>query len=73
MNNSERLESALTRSGIHTRRVKVLGSFAHIDTFQKYEPALLDLMSLAGWGLLSARAGRHLDGFDGFRMVFRLP
>jgi hypothetical protein len=69
----DRLESLLDRGGIRTRRVKVLGPYAHIDTFQKYEANLLDLMSLAGWAIHSVSNGRHMDSFDGFRMVFCLP
>ena len=72
MTNSQRMEAILTGAKINTRRVKVLGSFVHIDTYEKYENAVTDLMSMAGFALLMASNGRHMDGVDGFRLVYKL-
>jgi len=60
----------LAAAKINTRRVTVIGSMVHIDTYEKYESKLLDLMSLAGLRLIRKSNGRHMDSFDGFRMVF---
>lgn len=72
MTKSQQLESILNRSGINTRRVKVLGEYAHVDTFRKYERPLSDIMHTAGFKTLSVSDGRHMDSFDGFRMVFQV-
>lgn len=72
MTSSQKMETILNAAKINTRRVKVLGSYVHIDTFRKYETAITDLMSLAGFGLLMANDGRHMDGVDGFRLVYKL-
>lgn len=72
MTNSQKMEAILKTAKINTRRVKVLGSYVHIDTFHKYENAITDMMSLAGFGLLMANDGRHMDGVDGFRLVYKL-
>ena len=69
---SAALHFILDKAGINTRKVTVLGSFAHIDTFEKYENKLLDLMSNGGFVIRSVSNGVHLDGVDGFRMVFQL-
>lgn len=72
MTKSEQLETILNKAGINTRRVKVLGPFAHVDTFEKYEAALTDIMNTAGFVKLWAKNGVHLDKVDGFRVVFRV-
>lgn len=72
MTKSQRLATILEAAKINTRRVLVLGSFAHIDTFEKYEGQISDLMSKAGFKLHSRSNGRHMDSFDGFRLVYQL-
>jgi hypothetical protein len=72
MTNSERFAALFERGGIHTRRVKALGQFVHVDTFHKYEDHLNDLMSAAGFKLVSRSDGRHMDSVDGFRLVYRV-
>lgn len=67
-----RFQALFTAGGINTRRVKVLGGFVHIDTFHKYAETIGHVMGGAGFRLLFAEDGRHMDGVDGFRMVFRL-
>jgi outer membrane biogenesis lipoprotein LolB len=69
---SERLASILGRGGINFSSAKVYGSFAHIDTFKKYEARLVDVMGQAGFRLHSTRDGVHLDDYRGFRMIFVL-
>lgn len=70
MTRSQQFEAVLNKAGINTRRVKALGSYIHIDTFTKYEGALRDMLGNAGFALLSATDGKHMDGVHGFRMVF---
>lgn len=72
MTTTERLSTLLQKAKINARRVTVLGTFVHIDTFPKYRGALLDLMSRAGFALVMERDGAHMDSFDGYRLVFRL-
>lgn len=70
MTNSEKMETILQGVGISTRRVKVLGSYVHVDTFEKYEADLDAFMSEGGFAKLAASNGRHMDSFDGFRVVY---
>jgi hypothetical protein len=72
MTKSEQLQAILNKSGINTRRVKVLGIFAHVDTYKTHERALADIMSTAGFKTSMASDGVHLDGVNGFRMVFQV-
>ena len=72
MNRSQQLQAVMTKARINTRRVSVLGDFAHIDTFHKYESRITDMMTAAGFRLVSSRDGAHLDGVDGFRLVYRV-
>lgn len=72
MTKSTDLEAILGNAGISTRRVKVLGSYAHVDTFEKYEESLTEIMGLAGFKKLWAKGGIHLDKFAGYRVVFQL-
>lgn len=69
---SQQMQTIINKSGINTRRVQVLGSLVHVDTFAKYEGRLLDLMSTAGFAIRMVSNGVHLDGVDGFRMVFQV-
>lgn len=70
MPRNQQIEAILTKAGIGARRVKALGSYVHIDTFRKYEGALRDLLGNAGFTLIAANDGTHMDGVHGFRMVF---
>jgi hypothetical protein len=72
MTKSQQMEAIINKSGVNTRRVLVLGRFIHVDTFNKYETKLTDLMTLSGFKALSASDGVHMDGVNGFRMVFSL-
>ena len=70
MTKNERLAKILKDANINATNARVIGSFAHIDTFKKYENALSDLMANAGFKFHSKRDGVHLDNYVGFRMVF---
>jgi len=72
MSRSQQMEKTLNAAGINTRRVSVLGSYIHVDTYEKYEAKLLDLMTRTGYALLSRSNGVHMDSVDGFRMVFKV-
>lgn len=67
-----KFETIFAAANINTRRVKALGSFVHIDTFEKYADKLSEMMGLAGFSLLMAENGTHMDGVHGFRMVFKV-
>ena len=70
MTKSERITDILTRSGVNVRNVNVIGSFVHIDTFEKYEAKLIDLMTTCGFRFRRSSNGIHLSGLEGFRMIF---
>ena len=69
---SERLAKVLASANINARCVNVFGSYAHVDTYAKYEGALRDLMGNAGFTLVKISDGIHMDDMPGFRMVFRV-
>lgn len=64
------IETILGKIGVNVRKVRVLGPYVHIDTFNKYADKVTDAMSMAGMMKHSESDGKHLDGVDGFRMVF---
>lgn len=68
---NQKFEAVFTAGKINTRRVKCLGSFVHIDTFEKYEDKINQVMGALGAKLLMAESGRHMDGVDGFRLVYK--
>jgi hypothetical protein len=70
MSKNQQMTALFEKAKINVRTVSVLGAFVHVDTFVKYRVALLDLMTTAGFRLVMERDGAHLDGIDGFRMVF---
>lgn len=73
MTNKQRAEAianVLKKLGVGVRKVRVLGAYVHIDTYQKYQDKIVDALSMAGLKKHSSSDGRHLDGADGFRMVF---
>lgn len=70
---SDRLKSALDKAGINTTRVSVLGSFAHISSYEKYHDAIVHLMTAAGWRVKRISNGYHMDGTQGYRASFELP
>lgn len=72
MSKSEQMLQIITAAKINAKRVTVLGSWVHIDTFHNQRAALLHLMSSAGFALKSERDGVHLDDYRGFRMVFKV-
>ncbi|QIG67881.1 hypothetical protein EVC29_081 [Rhizobium phage RHph_Y52] len=72
MNLTDRITALFVRAGINTRRVSVIGSFVHVDTYKKYENKLMDAMTTAGFVIVQKSNGVHLDGVDGFRMVFKV-
>lgn len=69
----KKLESTLTRAGVRIKKLSFLGLYVHIDTYKKYEKSLAELMTQAGFTCIAAKNGRHLDGYTGFRMSFKLP
>jgi hypothetical protein len=68
---SKRLADSLEKAEVNVRKVTVLGAFAHIDTYEKYGDKVKDLMSSAGAKLLMEKNGAHMDGLDGYRLVFK--
>lgn len=70
MTKSEKLAEIIAKAGINARAVKVLGSFAHIDSFAKYNDRLIDLMTSAGFKVLKVSDGHHMDGTHGYRASF---
>lgn len=67
-----KFEATFKAGGINTRRIKCLGPFVHIDTFEKYEDKINAVMGALGFKLLSANNGVHMDGIDGFRLVYQI-
>lgn len=69
--NTEKMKSILNRLGVNYRRVTVLGTFVHIDTFEKYGDRVKHALTTAGAKLCSEKNGVHMDGLDGYRLVFQ--
>lgn len=67
---SAKLSTTIVKAGINIRRVSVIGSIAHIDSFQKYHDAILHLMTAAGFKVLRISNGAHMDGTSGYRASF---
>lgn len=71
MNFSKTIDDLLKSANINARRVKVLGGYVHIDTFEKYADTLKQLFGNSGAELVMERNGTHMDSFDGYRIVFK--
>lgn len=71
MTASEKLLNLLAKANIRTRRVKVYGSIAHIDSYSKYHDKIVDLMTSAGFSVLKVSDGVHMDGSEGYRASFQ--
>lgn len=69
---ADRFRVLLDTAGINHRRVLALGPFVTIDTFAKYEAALIDLFTNAGFKLHTISDGVHLDEINGYRIVFAI-
>lgn len=67
-----KLQVTLSIAGITTTRVVVLGKFIHIDSFSKHDTMLKHVLTSAGFRVLKANDGVHLDGFDGYRISAKL-
>lgn len=67
---SEAFKAIFAGVKVSVRNVRVLGAYVHIDTFAKHEAQILDAMTKAGMKPVMVSNGRHMDGIDGFRMVF---
>lgn len=61
-----------TRVGISIREVVVLGKFVHVDSFVSYNDKIQHILTAAGFDILRANGGAHLDGTDGFRISAKL-
>ena len=72
MTKSEQMKTVLTKAGIAIRSLAVLGAWVHIDSFKKYEHPLRDLMAASGFQCVKISDGLHMDGTDGFRIVFKV-
>jgi hypothetical protein len=67
---SQALAEIIKKAGINATNVKLLGSIAHIDSFDKYHDKLVDLMTTAGFKVLHVSNGFHMDGSKGYRASF---
>ena len=65
-----KFEAVFAAGKINARRVKCLGGYVHVDTFEKHQDTLNAVMGGLGFKTIMAESGRHMDGVDGFRMVF---
>lgn len=72
MTKSQKFSAIFKAGKINVIKVVALGSYVHIDTYHAYEARIIDCMTMAGFRLLKASDCHHLDGFNGFRMVFVL-
>lgn len=66
-----KFEAVFSAGGISTRRIKCLGPFVHVDTFEKYAQQIDAVMDGLGFKKIMQENGRHMDGVDGFRIVYR--
>lgn len=65
---NEKIKALLAKSGINATRVSVIGRFVHIDSYKKYDLHLQHVMTAAGFVVLQARDGIHLDEYNGYRL-----
>ncbi len=68
---SARMAELLKQAGVNVRRVNCLGAFVHVDSYKKYDLQLRGIFCQMGAARLYATEGRHMDGFDGYRIVAR--
>ncbi len=68
----QQIELLLNLAGINVTKVLVLGSFVHVDSFQKYNDTLQHVFTAAGFVIVKASDCLHLDGYNGYRMSAKL-
>lgn len=68
---SARMTRLLANADINVTSLAVVGSWVYVDTFQKYEGNLRNVMNSAGFKCVKVSDGIHLDGNNWFRMVFK--
>jgi hypothetical protein len=70
---AQQLKAVLEKVGVNVISVTVLGRFAHVDTFQKYESKVFEVfnaMKASKISVMQAGAdGLHLDGTRSHRIV----
>lgn len=66
------LQDRLPKAGFKIKRVMVAGGIITIDTFRRHEKALGEVMTQAGFTCIYADHIKHLDGYKGFRMRFKI-
>jgi hypothetical protein len=67
-----KFQATFEAGGINVRKVRVLGGYVHVDTFEKYADKLDRVMGPLGFRKFSESNGVHMDGIDGFRLVYKL-
>jgi hypothetical protein len=70
--NAERLGKTLTSAGINVKAITSLGTYVHIDSYQKYEQQIVQYLVGSGFKLIKADDIYHLDGYAGYRASFKL-
>lgn len=68
----DRIQSLLIRAGINAKSVSVLGKFVHVDSSACHNDRLQHILTAAGFRILRAADGIHLDGYNGFRISAKL-
>jgi hypothetical protein len=72
MSKSQQMKDILTAAGANIRSLSVIGAWVHIDTFAKYENLLRSTMAAAGFQCVKISDGIHMDGTEGYRIVFKV-
>ena len=71
MEKGKKLADLLAKVGINTTSVLVIGQFAHIDSFKKYRDQIVNVMTTSGFVFHMERDEFHMDGSNGYRIVFK--
>ena len=69
---SENIKSLFIRVEIPIRDLTVIGKFIHVDSFVSYNDKIQHILTAAGFKILRANGGHHLDGSEGFRISAKL-
>lgn len=67
-----RIEALLKSAGINVKKVLVLGKYVHVDSYSMHCDRLQHIFTAAGFVVIQAKDGMHLDGYNGYRIITKL-
>lgn len=69
---AQKIRAVFDRGQIPITRVLTCGRFIHVDTFRTHDSRIQHILTAAGFRILCADSGPHLDGSTVWRISAKL-